>query len=118
MQGLSGLSHSCLLCRTQDVSNVVWTAVMMGLADSWEHVIAALLVRMGEMQARGELAADAYGPAAARQLFHVRQPKTQSQCPDLYLVCEIRYVLLRKTSFFCFVCAISSHSCNHEQRHS
>lgn len=60
---------------------MVWAAVMMGLEESWRDVIAALLGRTLELQACGELAADALGPAAVRQLFHVRQPSGPSCLP-------------------------------------
>lgn len=47
---------------------------MMGLEESWSDVTAALLARVGQLQTSGDLAAEALGPAA-RQLFHVRQPR-------------------------------------------
>ena len=60
-------------CRTQDVSNVVWATVMMGLGESWRDVVAALLARVWELRTSGQLAVDPLGRAAVGQLFHVRE---------------------------------------------
>lgn len=58
----------------QDVSIVVWTAVMMGLEEEWKDVIAALARRMTILESSGQHAANSSNVAAVRQLFHVRSP--------------------------------------------